>query len=193
MVKIHGNDAIAEHTEQSVSAGWATFLQEHADYERKFSAYILSIIGKYPDKIYAITPLTEMAVGSLAVFKDLYALMEEHTVQLIPEAPQNLYLKQINWLCRPGREDRLLDKLLLGAIAETRSAVKFKQVCTDIDSPQLMAFYGACARLKQDYADMFMELAYQTAADDVVNARMDELKAEEEKMFVGLRGAAGVF
>lgn len=193
MVKIHGNDTIAERPIQSVSANWATFLQEHADYERKFSAYTLSIIGKYPDKLYAIAPLVQMAVGSLGIFNDLYTLMEAHAVQLIPESPQNLYLKQINWLCRPGREDRLLDKLLLGAIAETRSATRFKQVGADIESPQLMAFYNTCARLKQDYADRYMELAYQTAADDVVNARMEELKAEEEKMFAGLRGAAGVF
>jgi len=99
---------------------WANFLIEHADYERKASNYALSIIGKYPDKSDAIAPLANIALGSLGIFKELCEYMQQKEIQLIPETPQNLYIKQLNWLNRSGREERFLDKLILGSIAESR-------------------------------------------------------------------------
>jgi tRNA-(ms[2]io[6]A)-hydroxylase len=171
----------------------AEFLQEHADFERKSSDYALSIAGKFPEKFEGVSTLAHIGLGSLTIFAELCNLMQQRGVMLIPESPQNLYLKQLAWLNRSGREERYLDRLLLGRISETRCAKRFQQVSDLLEDLELASFYAQCARRKQQHADQYMQLAYEAMDTAIVNLRLEELITEEEKVMASQKGVAGIF
>lgn len=172
----------------------AEFMQEHADYERKAADYALSILGKFPDQASSISALAIIGKNTIAMYADLCEIMEQRGVTLIPEVPQNLYLKQLGWLGRSGRKERYLDRLLLGSIAESRCAKRFQQIAESLEDPALARFYEHCAATKQEHADKYLELAYQSSTDpDSVTLRMAELSAEEEKVMASQNGVSGIF
>ena len=49
-----------------------SFLQDHADCERKASAMALSLVAKYPDRTLIINDLIETSIEELEHFKDVY-------------------------------------------------------------------------------------------------------------------------
>ncbi len=190
MVKIQVNPLEAT-TSNTVDI--AEFLQEHADFERKSSDYALSIVGKFPEKFEGVSTLAHIGLGSLTIFAELCNLMQQRGVMLIPESPQNLYLKQLAWLNRSGREERYLDRLILGRISETRCAKRFQQVSDLLEDIELSTFYAQCARTKQQHADQYMQLAYEAMDTAIVNLRLEELIMEEEKVMASQQGVSGIF
>lgn len=190
MVKIQVNPLDAP---TSTSLNIAQFMQEHADFERKSSDYALSILGKFPEKAESVSALAQIGLSSLTMFTQLCKLMELRGVMLIPESPQNLYLKQLGWLNRSGREERYLDRLVLGRISESRCAKRFQQIADVVEDIDLAKFYAACAQTKQQHADKYMELAYDTIDTAMVNLRLEELIAEEEKVMASQKGVMGIF
>lgn len=193
MTKLQVNGLPPLPIDKNDTPNWANFLIEHADYERKSSEYALSIIGKYPDKTDTVAPLANIALGSLGIFKELCEYMHQKGVKLMPETPQNLYIKQLNWLSRSGREERFLDKLVLGSIAESRCAMRFSSLAPHFGDSTLTVFYNQCASIKQQHAEGYLALAHKTTAEATVTARYTELVAEEEKVMAGLGAAAGIF
>ncbi len=193
MVNIQGNLLSTEPIASNTGFNLTHFLQEHADYERKAAEYALSIIGKFPDKAFAVTPLAQIALGSMTIFRELCERMQATGVLLIPESPQNLYLKQLNWLNRSGREDRFLDRVLLGNIAESRCAARFKVISDIMEELSMGTFYNDCGKVKQQHSDLYLEMAYKAAIGETVNVRFEELRAGEEKVMATLGVAAGIF
>lgn len=172
----------------------AEFMQEHADYERKSADYALAILGKFPDQASSISTLANIGRDTIAIYADLCEIMEQRGIQLIPEVPQNLYLKQLGWLGRSGRKERFMDRLILGSIAESRCAKRFREIAENIDDRQLSGFYEQCAAKKQEHADRYLQLAYQSSADaESVALRLAELSAEEEKVMASQSGVSGIF
>lgn len=190
MVKIQGN---VEYQEPISAFNNSPFLQEHADYERKSADYALAIVGKFPDKTYAMGPLIQIALDALGIFAQLQQLMQARGILLMPEAPQNLYLKQLGWLGRTGREERFIDRIILGSIAENRVANRLETFATTLTDVELSLFYFKCIETKRACANNYMQLAKQTLTTSAVQERYDALLIEEEKIMASQHGAAGIF
>ena len=90
-----------------------TFLQDHANCERKASAMAMSFVAKYPNRVEIIPELIETALEEMEHFRDVYAIMEKRGVMLPHEISQDQYVKQLLDYCRSGREERFLDRLLM--------------------------------------------------------------------------------
>lgn len=169
-------------------------MQEHADYERKSADYALSILGKFPDQASSISALANIGKSTISIYADLCEIMEQRGILLIPEVPQNLYLKQLGWLGRSGRKERFLDRLILGSIAESRCAKRFQQIADSIEDSDLARFYEQCAAKKQEHADRYLQLAIESTNDpEAVTLRLAELSAEEEKVMASQNGVSGIF
>ncbi len=195
MAKIHGN-TLTPVLPSPANSGFAIgrFLQEHADYERKSLDYALTIIGKYPDKTFAIDGLCSIAQDTMGIFAEVCHLMLRHNLPLMPESPQNLYLKQIAWLARSTREDRFIDRVILGSIAEKRCAVRFAEIALLAENVEIGLFYEKCAAHKETFSALYMGMALQSGiAADVVQQRFAELTAEEAKAMAAQAGVAGIF
>jgi tRNA-(ms[2]io[6]A)-hydroxylase len=105
---------------ETVMRDFNSFLQDHADCERKASAMALSFVAKCPDKVKIIPWLIETALEELVHFQQVYSVMEKRGVQLKHDMPQDLYIKQLMALIRSAPQERLLDRFLLASIIECR-------------------------------------------------------------------------
>ena len=99
-----------------------SFLQDHADCERKASAMAMSFVAKYPDRVEIIPELIETAVEELEHFRDVYKLMESRGVTLPERMTEDVYAKKLVKQCHSGRNERFMDRLLIASVLETRGA-----------------------------------------------------------------------
>ena len=61
----------------AVLADFPSFLQDHADCERKASAMAMSLIAKYPDRDFIIPDMIETALEELEHFQQVYEVMRQ--------------------------------------------------------------------------------------------------------------------
>lgn len=155
------------------------FLQDHADCERKASAMAMSFIAKCPDKTEIIPELIETAVEELEHFQQVYELMEQRGIQLKSDMPQDLYIKDLIALCRSGKEERLMDRLLLASIIECRGAERFKLVADALEDEELARFYKTLWTSEAKHGNIFVKMALNYWDEDIVYQRLHELNNHE--------------
>src|SRR6187455_3819937 len=80
---------------KTVMSDFNSFLQDHADCERKASAMAMSFVAKCPDKVKIIPWLIETAVEELDHFQKVYQVMEQRGVQLQQEMKADSYVQQL--------------------------------------------------------------------------------------------------
>lgn len=155
------------------------FLQDHADCERKASAMAMSFIAKCPDKLEIIPELIETAIEELEHFQQVYELMEKRGVQLKSDMPQDMYIKDLIALCRSGKEERLMDRLLLASIIECRGAERFKLVAEALEDEHLARFYKSLWTSEAKHGNIFVKMALNYWEEDIVYKRLHELNNQE--------------
>ncbi len=101
---------------KAVLADFPAFLQDHADCERKASAMAMSMVAKYPDRTEILPELIDTGIEELEHFKMVYDIMVAKDVPLAHSIKEDLYIKQMIKLCHSGREERFLDRLLIGSV-----------------------------------------------------------------------------
>ena len=71
-MKLNLDIAVPSKTEwlEAVMNDFDSFLQDHADCERKASSMAMSFVAKYPDRVEIIPELIETAVEELEHFRD---------------------------------------------------------------------------------------------------------------------------
>lgn len=92
-----------------------SFLQDHADCERKASGMALSLVAKYPNRTEIIPELIDTSVEELEHFRDVYEIMQQRGIELNHAIPKDLYIQQLIKICRDGREERFMDRLLMAS------------------------------------------------------------------------------
>ena len=155
------------------------FLQDHADCERKASGMALSLVAKYPNRTEIIPELIDTSVEELEHFRDVYEIMEKRGVQLNHSIPKDLYIQQLMKLCRDGREDRFMDKLLLASLVETRGAERFRLVYEALEEEALKQFYHRLWASEARHGEVFVRMALNYFEEAPVYARLEEMKKQE--------------
>ena len=166
----------------TVLADFNSFLQDHADCERKASAMAMSFVAKCPDKIEIIPELIETAVEELEHFQKVYDLLEQRGVQLKPEMPQDKYIHALIDLCRSGRNERLLDRFLIASIVECRGAERFKLVSDNVKDDELKKFYKELWTSEAKHGNIFVKMMLNYNDKKTVYTRLKELTKEEGKI-----------
>jgi tRNA-(ms[2]io[6]A)-hydroxylase len=155
------------------------FLQDHADCERKASAMAMSFVAKCPDKVEIIPELIETALEEMEHFRDVYKLMESRGVLLNHEIEQDLYIKQLINNCRSGRDDRLMDRMLIASIVECRGAERFKLIAEALENEDLKLFYKRLWTSEAKHGNIFVEMALGYWEEAIVFKRLNELNKIE--------------
>ncbi len=171
---------------EAVLADFDAFLQDHADCERKASAMALSFVAKYPNRLEIIPELIDTSVEELEHFRDVYDLMKERGIQLSHEIPQDLYMKQLLDICRSGREERFMDRLLLASLVETRGAERFKLIYEALEEGTLKDFYHRLWASEARHGEIFVKMALNYFEESLVYDRLEEMKVEEGKILNNL-------
>src|SRR5688572_21726638 len=145
---------------KTVMADLPSFLQDHADCERKASAMAMSFVAKYPDRIEIIPELIETGIEELQHFQQVYAHMRKRGVQLAKEMAPDPYIGALMELCHSDPQRRFLDRLLLASIIECRGAERFRLVEHALErgalDPELRGFYHALWVSEAKHGNIFV-------------------------------------
>ncbi|MEP1033355.1 tRNA-(ms[2]io[6]A)-hydroxylase [Ekhidna sp.] len=164
---------------EAVIDDFDAFLQDHADCERKASAMALSLVAKYPNRTEIIPELIETSVEELEHFRDVYAIMQERGIQLSHEIPQDMYIKQLLKICRDGRNERFMDRLLLASLVETRGAERFRLVYEALGDDEMKQFYHRLWASEARHGEVFVRMALNYFDEQEVYDRLEEMKQKE--------------
>lgn len=171
-----------ENWVETVLADFPSFLRDHADCERKASSMAMSFVAKCPDKTDIIPDLIETALEELVHFKKVYEVMTAKGITLDHEIKQDKYIAQLIELCRSGREDRLLDRMVVASVVEARGAERFRLVAEGLKDAELKDFYEMLWRSEHKHSDIFLRLAEQYWPKATILERLEFFLTEEAKI-----------
>ena len=158
---------------QAVMDDFPSFLQDHADCERKASAMAMSFVAKYPNRVEIIPELIETAVEELEHFQQVYAIMSSQGIQLAHSIGEDLYVKALIKKCHSGREERFMDRLLIASVLETRGAERFRMVADALEDPGLKKFYKMLWTSEAKHGHIFVKMALNYFEQDRVYDRLE--------------------
>ncbi len=165
---------------QAVMQDFDSFLQDHADCERKASAMATSLIAKYPDKVAIVPPMIETAIEELEHFHQVFILMQSRGVGINLEMKEDLYIKQLMPLTHGGtNESRFLSRLLMGSVVECRGCERFKLISEAMEEESLKKFYKALWTSEAKHGNIFVELALKYFDEKTVYDRLHEMMEVE--------------
>jgi tRNA-(ms[2]io[6]A)-hydroxylase len=156
-----------------------SFLQDHADCERKASAMAMSLVAKLHDKQEIIPELIATAIEELEHFRDVYAIMQERNIDLSRNIQEDVYVKQLLQKC-DGHPDKIaLDRLLLGSVVECRGAERFRRIWERLEPGELKKFYHRLWASEAKHGNVFAEMALKYYSKEQVYKRLDQLMDAE--------------
>ena len=157
------------------------FLQDHANCERKASALAMSLVVKYADRRKIVPGLISLAMEELEHFAQVYALLEARDLPLVKDT-QDPYVNQLLALMRHGRDERLIDQLLIASLIECRGAERFKIIAEALDDPELSDFYTSLWKAETKHGHQFVQLLSQEFDEPSIYPRLQALAAEESRI-----------
>lgn len=171
---------------EAVLADFDSFLIDHADGERKASAFALGLVAKYPMLTKIIPPLIDISVEELEHFQQVYTLLHARGLQLPIKIVKDRYILELNRLCRADRMERLMDRLIIGAVAEARGLERFKLVAEALEDPELKRFYKRLWASEAKHSGAFLDLAAAYFDRDEVWTRAQWFMEREAEILLNL-------
>ncbi len=157
----------------AVMSDFDSFLQDHADCERKASAMAMSFVAKYPDRNEIIPELIETGIEELEHFEQVYKLMRTRGISLNHSIGEDLYVSQLIKQCHSGRNERFMDRLLIASAVETRGAERFRMVAEAQEEPDLQQFYKTLWISEAKHGHIFVKMALHYFEEDQVYKRLN--------------------
>lgn len=170
----------------TVMADFDSFLQDHANCERKASSMAMSFVAKFPDRLAIIPQLIETAVEELEHFRDVYRIMQARGIPLPHEIGKDFYVSDLINLCRSGKEERFMDRLLLASIVETRGAERFRMVYEALPEGELRKFYHRLWASEAKHGEIFIDMALNYFEKKEVYHRLDVMSEGEAEILQAL-------
>ena len=171
---------------EAVMSDFGSFLQDHADCERKASATAMSLVAKYPNRIEIIPDLIDTAVEELEHFQQVYALMAKRGVQLAHSIPGDPYIKSLIKRQHSGIEERFLDRLLIASVVETRGAERFRLVEEALEEQELKRFYKMLWVSEAKHGHIYVKMALNYFPEEKVYDRLRWWVDQESEVLQGL-------
>lgn len=170
----------------AVMSDFDSFLQDHADCERKASAMAMSFVAKFPDRVEIIPELIETAVEELEHFQQVYQLMEKRGIRLAHSIGEDKYVKQLIKKCHSGRLERFLDRLLIASVVETRGAERFRIISEAQEDKELWRFYKNLWTSEAKHGHIFVKMALNYFPKDQVYERLSWWTEQEAEAIQSL-------
>ncbi len=171
---------------ETVLQDFSSFLQDHADCERKASATAMSLVAKYPNRIEIIPELIETAVEELEHFQQVYQIMQSRGVQLAHSIHEDLYIKALMKAQHDGLEERFLDRLLIASVVETRGAERFKLVADHMEDEDLNRFYKMLWISEAKHGHIYVKMALHYFPTEKVYKRLEWWVDKEGEIIMSL-------
>ncbi|MFT5914100.1 MAG: tRNA-(ms[2]io[6]A)-hydroxylase [Bacteroidia bacterium] len=171
----------------TVLADFDSFLQDHADCERKASAMAMNMVARYSDRLEIIPELIETALEELEHFRDVYEIMQKRGVELPKVMEKDPYITQLMQEAKGGdANSRFLTHLLLGSVIECRGCERFRLVSEQLEDEELSRFYKILWAVEAKHGNIYVEMALNYFDKDLVYGKLDELMQKEAKIVANL-------
>src|SRR6267378_1541507 len=138
-------------------------LVDHAHCEKKAAAQALSMLAAFPSVPGLARAMARLAREEAGHLGQVLALMEKRGLRLGRD-PGDPYAQ------------RLLDRLIVSALIETRSEERLRLLAGALREGELRQFYGRLADAERGHGELFVRLARGT---DGFEARLEELLRAE--------------
>ena len=150
------------------------FLLDHANCERKASAMAMSFVVKYPDRPAMIPDLIDLAREELEHFREVYEICAERGLTLRKDEP-DLYVKRLLDAARHGRDERLIDRMLIASVIECRGAERFGLLARELEDEKMREFYARLWKAELKHGHLFVHLLLKEFDEQLVYPRLHEL------------------
>jgi tRNA-(ms[2]io[6]A)-hydroxylase len=161
------------------------FLIDHAACERKASATGMAFVVRYPDRTKLLEPMIAFAREELEHFHQIYRLIEQRGLQLAADTPDPYVTRLAPWV-RGGRDERLLDRLVMAGVVEARGVERFGLVAGAVEDPALAELYTDLTRSEARHAGLFHRLAREYFPETEIRERVESLLDLEAEVVGGL-------
>jgi len=138
--------------------------QDHLHCERKAAQSALSLVRSYPERADVVQAVARLAHEETAHVVQVSQLLVKKGIEASKDFGDE-YAAALGSLVRRGEPHRLLDRLLVFALIEARSAERLGMLATAIPDEATANLYGALAGAEVRHRDMFLELAESVAPD----------------------------
>ena len=162
----------------AILADFDSFLQDHANCERKASALAMSLVVKAPERERIVPTLIAIAREELAHFESVYALMRARNLPLVKDEPDP-YVNALLQHLRSRPAARFLDRLLIFSLVECRGAERFGILARALPEPALRHFYKTLWGTEAKHGNQFVEMALACFDEAEVYRRANELADAE--------------
>ena len=133
-------------------------LVDHAHCEKKAAAHALALIAQYPEASDILDPLAALAQEELRHFRSVVKLVFARG-QTLTQDRGDPYVKKLISHCRHGEPERLVDRLLMAAVVEARSAERLQLLGEALPPGDISAFYQRLALAEAGHHRLFVRLA----------------------------------
>jgi tRNA-(ms[2]io[6]A)-hydroxylase len=157
----------------------------HADHlhcERKAAQSALSLIRSYPEHGDLVIAMARLAHDETRHVVQVAQLMSKRGQQASYDHGDD-YAKRLRDHIRGKEPERLLDRLLVFAVIEGRSAERLQLLADALEDPAARALYASLATAEVRHRDIFLALA-RDAAPATWRARAAELATIEADVLV---------
>ena len=155
-------------------------LVDHAFCEQKAASSCISLILQYPEKTALVDCLTPVVAEEWSHFERVIALLRKRGYELgFPR--KDFYVSELMTVLKKGgsRDQQLVEKLLMNALIEARSAERFKLLSQHLTDPELTSFYYELMISEAGHYRNFIELAKVYWDPAKVEIRWKEFLYEE--------------
>jgi tRNA-(ms[2]io[6]A)-hydroxylase len=155
----------------------------HADHlhcERKAAQSALSLIRSYPERADLVREMARLAHDETRHVVQVAALIQRRAQPASYDYGDD-YAATLRALIRRDEPLRLLDRLLVFAVIEGRSAERLGLLARALDDAQTRALYASLADAEVRHCEVFLALA-RDAAPEAWRARAAELAAREAEL-----------
>ncbi len=177
------NSILLEKTPDSWAHGvlknFDLFLLDHAACERKAAFLALSFTVKYPEREALIDPMISLAIEELKHLKEVNKIILDRKIPLLQKDEKDTYVNKFIASLRHGRNERLLDRLLMSSLVEARGEERFSLITEHLEDPFFKEFYTRLAHEEAGHHRLFMMLARHYFSDEEISARLKELAVVE--------------
>jgi tRNA-(ms[2]io[6]A)-hydroxylase len=133
-------------------------LVDHAHCEKKAAAQALSMLAGFPSVPGLARAMARLAREEAGHLAQVLSLLEERGLSLGRD-PGDPYAQGLQALVRQPASERLLDRLLVSSLIETRSEERLRLLARHLPDPALREFYGRLADAEKGHGELFLRLA----------------------------------
>jgi tRNA-(ms[2]io[6]A)-hydroxylase len=156
-------------------------LTDHAYCEQKAASSCISLITKYPDFEELVERLSPVVTEEWGHFRMVLRELKKRGFRLGRQRKDE-YVNELQKHVRKdgaGREEVLLDRLLVFALIEARSCERFRLLSLHIADEDLKKFYHELMVAEAGHYRMFIELAEKVTGEERARERWTSLLQTE--------------